>query len=420
MAQTIPNELNLFETPSMNAPYQKVQFVEYRSASPLNDGGPIQFIIPPTANQFIDLRRSVLHVEAKVVRTDGKALDDAEMVAPINLPLHSFFSQVDVELQQHLVSSNQLYGYKAYIETLLGYNQEAQDTFLRSQGFAKDTSATVDEVTDFRKNAGIFTRFVTFGKNQTADMEGPLMADICQQDRFILNGVEINIKLWPARDTFALLTALDNKYEVHFSEVYLKVCKVLPMSSVTFGVGETLKEKPSLYPFVRTEMRAFQLQDGQLNFHLEDMFQQQVPTEVIVCMVSAKGFHGSYNTNPYSFNPFTITELGLYVDDESMPAKPLKMSFAREKKNYIEAYNMLFENPPEKGGPAITRDDFNQGYTIFRFRVTPEDVDSLPNSRGNVKLNGTFKEALKENITLIVIGKFHHILAIDNARSIKI
>ena len=175
--------------------------------SPLNDRGAIQFIIPPTANQFIDLRRTLLHVEAKIVRSDGKDLVDAEFVAPVNLSLHSFFSQVEVELQQQLVCSNQLYGYKAYIETLLSSNEEAHSTFLRSQGFAKDNTATVDEVTDFRKNSGIFLRFVTWGKNQTADLEGPLMVDICQQDRFILNGVEINIKLWPARDTFTLMTA---------------------------------------------------------------------------------------------------------------------------------------------------------------------------------------------------------------------
>ena len=31
---------------------------------------------------------------------------------------------------------------------------------------------------------------------------GPLMADICNQDRLILSGVDIDIKLWPTRDEF--------------------------------------------------------------------------------------------------------------------------------------------------------------------------------------------------------------------------
>ena len=417
--QVIPSELNLFSPPSMSAPYQKVQYIEYRSASPLNDGGPIQFIIPPASNQFVDIRRTLLHVEAKITKKDGTATAEAEHVWPINLPLHSFFSHVEVELQHQLVTSNQMYGYKAMIETLLGYNKEAQESFLRSQGFEKENTATIGDVANVRANTGFFARYATFGQSQLVDLEGPLMADICQQERCIINGVEINIRLWAAKDPFALLTNIDDAtHTVQLKEVYLKVCKVYPQSSVAFGVAETLKEEPAIYPFIRTEMRAFQIQQGQYNFHLEDMYQQLVPSEVIVCMVNAKAFHGSYKENPYAFMPFGIGELSLYVDDESVSGKPLKMDFP--KRNYVEAYNLLFDNPPDGSGPAITRDDFNKGYTIFRFRVTPEQVESLPNARGNVKLSGTFKTALPQNITLIVVGKFHHLLTIDNARNIKI
>ena len=419
MEQVIPSELSLFTPPSMSAPYQKVQYVEYRSASPLNDGGPIQFTIPPTANQFIDLRRTLLHVEAKIIKKDGGDMGADDHVWPINLPLHSLFSQVDVEMQHTLVSSNQLYGYKTYIETLLGYNKEAQDTFLKSQGFEKDTSATVDNITDVKANTGFFGRWVTFARSQKADMEGPLMADICQQDRVILNGVEINIRLWPAKDAFTLLTKVDPPdFKVQLQEVYLKVCKLTPVSSVAFGVADTLKEKPAIYPFIRTDIRAFQIPEGQFNFHLEDMYQQQVPSEVIVCMVDASAFHGDFGENPFAFKPYKITDLALYVDDDSVTGKPLKMSFP--SKNYVEAYNMLFENPPDGTGPAITKDEFNKGYTLFHFRVTPEQAEGLPNARGNVKLNGAFQTALTENVTLIVIGKFHNMLTIDNARTVKI
>lgn len=417
--QLIPSELNLFRQPSLSAPYQKVQYVDYKSASPLNDGGPIQFIIPQTANQFIDLRRTMLHVEAKIIKKDGSDTAEDQYVWPINLPLHSFFSQVDVEIQQKLISSNQMYGYKAMIETLLGFNIEAQDSFLQSQGFEKESSATIDDVKDVTANQGFFQRFTTFGKSQTVDMEGPLMVDICQQDRFIVSGVEINIKLWPAKDAFALLTVIDPPaFTIQLQEVYIKLCKVTPVASVAFGLAEMLKDQPAIYPFMRTEMRAFQIPQGQFDFHMEDIYQSQVPTEVIVCMVNAKAYHGAYKENPYAFLPFDIGELALYVDDESMPAKPLKMNFQR--RNYVEAYNMLFDNPPDITGPAISRDNFARGYTIFRFRVAPEQAEGLPNARGNIKLHGTFRKALAQNITLIVIGKFQHVLTIDSSRKIQI
>ena len=417
MEKQIPSELNIFDPPCMSAPYQKVQYIDYRTAAPLNDGGPLQFIIPPTANQFIDLRRTLIHAQAKIVKQDGTPLAADDYVIPINIPLQTFFSQVDVELQQQLVCSNQLYGYKAMVETLLEHSYDGQETYLKSQGFAKESTTYMEPDGDIRQNLGFAHRFSLFGQGKKVDLEGPLMADICQQDRLLLNGVEVNIKLWPAKETFVLLAGKDElDFKLVLEEVYLRVCKLTPSPSVMYGIADSLKENSALYPFMKTEMRAFQLQEGLFNFHFEDMYQQHIPNEVIVCMVDAAAFHGDYRKNPFNFLPFAISELGLYVDDESVPCKPLQMNFPD---NYIEAYNMLFENPSEKSGCFITRDDFNKGYSIFRFRLTPENVESLPNARGNVKLNGTFKAALKKNITVLVIGKFQHMIKIDNARTIQ-
>jgi len=374
MEKELPEELNLFDAPSMSAPYERVQYVEYRSASALNDGGPMQFVIAPSAHQFIDLRRTLLHVEAKIKRIDGAALKAADdKFSTLNLPLHSFFSQVDVELQQQLVCSNQHYGYKAYLETILGCNTEAIKGHLRTQLFTKDASLYIDNFKDFQQNPGLLIRHRHFGQGDVVDMEGPLMADVCQQERLMVTGVEVNIKLWPARDEFVIMSE-KKEYKLEFQEVYLKVCKVTPVSSIMFGITETLKEKQALYPFTRTEMRAFQLQTGQFSFHLEDLYQQHVPSEVIVCMVKAKAYHGDYQQNPYSFKPFDLVELGLYVNDESVTSKPLTLTFDPKANNYVEGYSMLFDNPPDAVGTSISRDDFNMGYTIFRFRVTPDQV----------------------------------------------
>ena len=418
MEHDLPTELSIFDEPSMSAPYQRVQYVEYRTASSLNDGGPLHFIIPPTANQFIDLRRTLLHVEARIMRPDDTVLKNTDVVLPVNLPLHSFFSQVDVELQQQLVCSNQHYGYKANIETLLEQNAEAQNTHLRSQGFVKDIADAMEPAADVRASKSFAIRFAMFGASKTVDLEGPLLADIFQHDRLLLNGVELNIKLWPARDKFALLSGSEElDFKIVFEEVYLRVCKVTPTNAIMFAISETVKEKPALYPFVRTEVRAFHLPTGQYNFHLEDLYQQNVPTEMIVCMVDAEAYHGTFLKNPYNFQTFDLSQLALYVDDESVPCKPLKMDF--DKNNYVEAYNTLFENPGEKNPCSITRQEFDSGYALYRFRITPDDVESLTNTRGNVKLSGRFKKALPKNVTLIVVGKFRQMLKIDNSRSIE-
>ena len=50
------------------------------------------------------------------------------------------------------------------------------------------------------------------------------MSDICNQDRLILPGVDIDIKLWPTQDEFRLITHPQGlKCKLNIEEIYLDV-----------------------------------------------------------------------------------------------------------------------------------------------------------------------------------------------------
>ena len=93
----------------------------------LDSGGPIEFLIPGSGDDYLDLANTMLHVQAKVTRANGDDLDLADPVGPVNIWLHSLFSQVDVYLNGTLVTpSTNTYAYRAYIET--SYGPDAKDT----------------------------------------------------------------------------------------------------------------------------------------------------------------------------------------------------------------------------------------------------------------------------------------------------
>ena len=93
----------------------------------LVSGGPIEFLIPGSGDDYLDLANTMLHVQVKVTRANGDGLDLVDPVGPVNNWLHSLFSQVDVSLNGTLVipSTNM---YRAYIETLLSYGTDAKVT----------------------------------------------------------------------------------------------------------------------------------------------------------------------------------------------------------------------------------------------------------------------------------------------------
>ena len=68
----------------------------------LDSGGPIEFLIPGSGDDYLDLANTMLHVLVKVTRADGGDLDLVDSVGPANNWLHSLFSQVDVYLNGKL------------------------------------------------------------------------------------------------------------------------------------------------------------------------------------------------------------------------------------------------------------------------------------------------------------------------------
>ena len=173
---------------------------------------------------------------------------------------HTMWSNVIVELNQTVVSfSNTNYMYKAAIETILGYSHDAKVNQLSVIGYTGDEGDF--EATHPTKplpgrdasslNSGLFSRSPWFRGNTSVQFAGPILADICNQNRLILNGVDINIKLYPTKDSFRLMTfpnSLDCKLVIR--DIYLDVCKVDVSPSVMLAQNSLLTKNISAkYPY---------------------------------------------------------------------------------------------------------------------------------------------------------------------------
>ena len=89
-------ELDLFTIPATQTSITKGQWIEYHPLSNITDTGPIEFNVSGTGEDYLDLAKTQLFVKAKITKANGTALDAETKVGPVNLFLHSLFSQVDV------------------------------------------------------------------------------------------------------------------------------------------------------------------------------------------------------------------------------------------------------------------------------------------------------------------------------------
>ena len=113
----------------------------------------------------------------------------------MNLSLQSLFRQVDLCLQQQVMTSGVglNYLYKAMIDTLLKFEEDPKDTQLQSQLFFKDTAGYMDSNVSDGGNLGLIQRDALTNKGQYIDMEGPIYFDVCQQDRLLINGIQTDV-----------------------------------------------------------------------------------------------------------------------------------------------------------------------------------------------------------------------------------
>ena len=408
-------ELALFNVPEYKLPIQKKQYVEFGPTTQLGSG-PLIFHIPASASQFLDLKSSKLYLKLKITKEDGTPLAPGDKVAPVNYFLHTIWSQIDVYLNQTLVSSvgSQAYGYKAMIEALFHTNRDVAESSLQSAGFFKDSSGHMDDMeADPRGNLGFMIRHTLF-RVGSVEVEGSLAIDLFTQKKALLNGVQMDIKMYLQNPDFILCTKQDpGNYKFIIEEASLKICKLTPVPGVMLAYSEMLHNHPAVYTFDKTDIKAFELQSGQLYFSQESMFQSDVPKLVICGFVEADAYQGKKTKNPLNFSNQGLTSLGLFLNDEPLPTRPLRLNFGKNLS--LEGYSSLFDK--NGAGPSlISREDYPAGYTLYQFRLSENAVPFT--SKGNVRLTGTFGSPLTQNVMLIVYSVFPSMMEIDSSRNI--
>ncbi|KAK3107428.1 hypothetical protein FSP39_014345 [Pinctada imbricata] len=425
-----PSGMMLFSLPPTQTAVEKIYYQEIRPISQISGDAPVEFLVSgQNGMEYMDLKRSKLYVKAKIIHGDGSKPLDTEYVGPVNLTLQSMFSQVDVTLQGKSVSSTTThYPYKCMIETLLSYGDEAKSSQLTSQLFYKDSSGQLDDndVTQGR-NTALYDRAKYFTGGKSVDLEGPLMADVFNMERYILNQVAVGVRLYRSKGEFCLMTnELGPNFQIFIEDIILKVCKLQINPAVIYGHAEVMKTVPALYPYTRTEVKMMAIPSGQVNFTWDNMFQGIRPNKLIVGFVDSQAVAGSYEKNPFNFQHFDLNRICLYVDNIPVGGNALRLNFdANSGVTSIPAYTNMFETMGKWNadlGNQLHRNDVSQGYALFCFEIEPQFHGSKDYltllKQGNTRLEAQFSKALPNTTTCVVYSTFPALFSITGARDI--
>lgn len=100
---------------------------------------------------------------------------------------------------------------------------------LQTEGFFKDNADGLEDADALQgQNNALFYRYQLTKDGQIVEFMGGLSLDLMDdfQNRFLINGVQLGIKLWPNKKNFCLLSAEENAdymYKVNIVDVKIKL-----------------------------------------------------------------------------------------------------------------------------------------------------------------------------------------------------
>lgn len=304
----------------------------------------------------------------------------------------------------------------------MNYSEAAKSSHLSTVLWCQDTAGKMEETDD--SNVGLKIRRGLLHAN-SIDLMGHLHADIFNQEKLLINGVEIRVKLVRSKEGFAIMDPA-GIFDVEIVDATLLIRRIRISPTVLIAHANALAKTTAKYSITRVEVKTVALHTGIQGDTLDNIILGPLPKRLIVGFVSHRAFNGERTLNPFNFQHFNLNYLSLYIDSVQVPSKPLQPNY--KNGSYVDSYHTLFSGTDIhflNQGNCINRSDYPNGYCLYAFDLT-SDLSANDDShfnlvrQGSVRVEVRFGEVLTETVNCVIYAEYETLLEIDQSRQIII
>lgn len=444
---TVLAPFELFSNAPIQNSIETTKFEEIRPISQLNTGGYLEFNINSNLNEYVKLDEIYLFNKFKVnlFRRDKSpvVLDDWKKVSFANNILHSMWNQVDLSINDRPTTSSLLtYAHKAYLNTILNYDFNVRNTFLKTCGyFIDDESTHFNGLSEERQkllHPGVklynstnstetiltaTTANAKFNVSKTIELCGTLNLDLFKQFKYLLGGSKLFIKLVQNKPEFFMIIKDANLYvEIEFIDVHLEVPKCIVNDDIVTAHNRALQISYAKYPIDRFEVRSQTIDKGVFQKNVENVIHGQLPKKIFVALIDNEAFNGSYTKNPFLYKHYNLSAITCVVNSNRLEYKPNFSEYS-----YLKEYLGLCKtcNQSEhQNRMQISSRNFAFGYAIYGFNLSSDGSDgfntngyvNLPKA-GIVRFELQFNVATPETLNILFFCEFDNQICITADRT---
>ena len=138
-------------------------------------------------------------------------------------------------------------------------------------------------------NNGLFERSKMIASPKRFDLQGPIFHDLFSMSRYLINQMDVKVKMYRISTNFCLLTGDSNDYRLNIEDIYILVKKIRVNPAVIYGHSKLLEKQNALYPFNKVEVKSVSISTGSTNYTWDNMFQGRRPNKLIIGFVKSRG-----------------------------------------------------------------------------------------------------------------------------------
>lgn len=397
---------------------------------------PLTYDIKNVSQHYLDLSATRLIGKFKVTKADGSRIGDSDRVAFLSNGAHALWDRVEISCNGQIVTdfTTTRYWFKAYMETLLSYNSNANNhlgplsLWYPDDVGAYNTTVLADvaaagTVVAQKANKGFVLRHSMIKDKQEVPFIIPLFNDVMQSSKVWPSSTNLQVRLYRTQPEFFLMSnTTAERYNVELTECKLEISK-LTMHPTLLRRNEARVHATNFhFPIEKIRITEHTLKRDQPIVEI-DAFTGVIPKYMLGVFIKSTALAGSYSENPYDWKDLGLQESYARINGKTIGTNPLVTDI--ENNVYLEAYRKIFDTTNIKRSNSqnfVSPELFKKNAFIQIYDFTPCGCFASHNheaQEGNIRLHYRFKNTgLTESYILLLYMCWNDFYELDPDRRV--
>ena len=401
----------------------------------------LEFRIPKTVGVLTDLSDIHLQFELKVekIASSGSVWQAPAKTTSgdhydlINASGYSIYKHVSLEFNSVQVQNIDNFSLNNYIKLITNYPKDQIKTIgplIHIEDYENiiENFPTDKYFNDLKPSSDNAVRLINL-RNNGICIRAPLILDINKVNSYLIDGIDITLRLSLHDKQFIFNTAQHNEtllggkqYTYELNDISLHVKRVKPSNNSYSALNKSLIPKnigdnPTLnYPFTSQLSKTYYMTQGITQYIVDLPFGSRIPDKLFFVFQT----HKAFNTRDYKTNGLYLSHLNIkniYITINSSTIYNVNCNF--DTNNVAEIYSNCLDCLDGRNH-LLTFKNFCNGMTLFGFRLAVHDETGNITTplHGVLRIVLTFKSALSTASVIYMLGDVMSLLSINGNREI--